>query len=175
MQVLRTISFSIILACSTYSVASDSLNSFQFPDVTNKDGWRNGAWKVRTSFYTRHYNPKPEHNNHQKLINVEYQRQDDWSVGVAAYSNSFGQPTQYVYLGHEWTLWSSQDWRLHASISGGLLHGYKGKYKNKIPFNKYGVAPVVLPTLGWSYKQRWFVEAQFFAAAGVMATVGYRF
>ncbi|MBV7434944.1 hypothetical protein KRX19_07890 [Cardiobacteriaceae bacterium TAE3-ERU3] len=153
-------------------MASDST---LLPDFTNKAGWANGSWKVRTSLYTRHYNPKPEHNNHQKLLNVEYQRQDDWSVGIALYSNSFGQPSQYAYLGYEWTLWSNQDWQMHASLTGGLLHGYKGEYKNKIPLNKYGVAPVLLPTLGWSYKQHWFAEAQFFAAAGVMATVGYRF
>ena len=42
-------------------------------------------WYLQTSVYTRHFNPDPEHNNHQDLLGLEYNRAD----GVlACYSNT---------------------------------------------------------------------------------------
>lgn len=139
------------------------------------EGWANGTLRLRTSVYTKHYSPKPDHNNHQKLINAEYIRDDQWLVGFAFFHNSFGQPSQYVYLGRDWTLVQfSDDFRLRGTLTAGLLHGYKDEYKHKIPFNQLGVAPAILPLLGLEYKSV-FVEAQFFALAGVMATVGFSY
>ncbi|WP_299728062.1 sn-glycerol-3-phosphate transporter [uncultured Endozoicomonas sp.] len=101
-----------------------------------------------TSIYTKHWDPKPEHNNDQKLIGIErYEGNEMW--GVAFFKNSFNQDSQFVYWGKEF--------RLDDYVSGmrtkwafGLLHGYRGKYKNKIPFNNLHVAPAILPTIGFS-------------------------
>lgn len=169
-----------LVACAFCQVQAQN---YQYEGINSKPswkehiggGWEKGTLRFRTSVYTVHYNPKPEHNNHQKLINVEYIRSDDWLVGLAVFRNSFGQPTQYVYLGKDWTLWQpTPDWRLRGTLTAGLLHGYKDEYKNKIPFNNLGIAPAILPMLGLQYKNI-FLEAHFFATAGVMSTVGFTY
>lgn len=139
-----------------------------------QSGWESGEWRVRTSLYTRHYHPKPEHNNHQKLLGIEYRRDDAWLVGSAYFRNSFHQPTLYLYAGKEWLLWQHEDWRLRGSITGGLIYGYRGEYRDKIPFNRYGVAPAVLPGIALDYRF-FFMELQFLAASGLMAAVGLRY
>ena len=40
----------------------------------------------------------------------------------------------------------------YFKLTGGLLHGYKEPYDDKIPLNDLGVAPAILPTLGFQYK-----------------------
>lgn len=177
---MQRLFLALLICCSTqYSQAQ----SYQYEQIDSSpswgerisSGWDNGTLRFRTSVYTAHYNPKPEHNNHQKLINVEYIRPDDWLVGLAVFHNSFGQPSQYLYVGKDWTLWQPHpDWRLRGTLTAGLLHGYKGEYKNKIPLNNLGVAPAILPTLGLQYKNV-FVEAHLFATAGVMTTVGFTY
>jgi hypothetical protein len=54
------------------------------------------------------------------------------------------------------------------------LHGYKGKYRDKIPFNKLGIAPAILPTLGARYKD-FSVEAIILGNSALMIGVGYTF
>lgn len=160
----------------------DSSVSWQNSSDTTPDdagdsdpGWAEGDFRFRTSVYTKHFNPNPDHQNHQKLINPEYVRQDGWLVGVAFFRNSFDQPSEYLYFGKEWTLWQPHpDWRLRGTLTGGLLHGYHGKYKDKIPLNDLGVAPAILPSLGLEYKSV-FAEAFLFGTAGVMATVGFSY
>ncbi|UJF24453.1 hypothetical protein L0B52_09005 [Suttonella sp. R2A3] len=165
----------LCLAMASVAQAEQWFSKNAFPNLLESSGWQNGDFRLRTSIYSVHYDPKPEHNNHQRLISVDYVRTDDWFVGAALFDNSFGQPSQYVYLGKDWWFIDEGDWRLRGSLSAGFLHGYKDEYKDKIPFNNLGVAPAILPALGLTYRQSVFVEVQFFAAAGAMATVGYRF
>jgi hypothetical protein len=57
---------------------------------------------------------------------------------------------------------------------GGLLHGYKEPYEDKIPLNQLGVAPAIVPALGFRYK--WFIaEANLGGLAVVTVTAGVRF
>ena len=56
-------------------------------------------WYLQTSVYTRHFNPDPEHNNHQDLLGLEYNRADGVLAGGATFRNSFSQRSNYAYLG----------------------------------------------------------------------------
>jgi hypothetical protein len=131
------------------------------------------SFSLQTSVFTKHWNPKPEHNNTQKLINIELNKKNRWLFGFAAFQNSFGQDTQYLYAGYHWTLPNTQDMG-YFKLTGGPMHGYKGKYKDKIPLNDWGVAPAVLPSFGLKYKQL-KTEVVVFGAAGIMVTMGFQF
>ncbi len=132
---------------------------------------RQHRWLVQTSLYTRHFDHDPDHNNRQNLINIEYQRQDEWLLGAAAFRNSFDQPSQLAYFGKRW--YPSSSWpQAHVKFVVGLLHGYKPPYDEKIPFNSSGIAPVILPAIGWSHKQ-FATEIIVFGTAGVLWTVGF--
>lgn len=127
-------------------------------------------WNVQTSLYTVHYSPDPEHNNHQRLLGVERHAPDASLWGVATFKHSFGQRANYGYYGKRFALGQSG---LHFKLTGGLLQGYKGEYRNKIPLNRLGVAPVIIPSLGVSYS-RITTDVVLLGGAAAMATVGVR-
>ena len=128
---------------------------------------------LRTSLYTKHFNPDPGHVNNQALVALEYNKLGGWLLGGAAFQNSFGQPTQYLYVGKKFVLSQVSD-HLYGKLTGGLVHGYKGDHKDDIPFNDLGVAPIALPSLGLQFG-RFGTELIVFGTAGMMVTVGWHF
>lgn len=149
------------------------------------------ALLLQTSLWTTHYNPEPDHNNHQKLINLEYYFNDEvklfvnseqpdwrdnirWLVGGATFENSFEQQSTYLYGGGRYDYTVDDNTKAYIKLTAGLLHGYRGEYKDKIPLNELGVAPVILPALGVQYR-RVNIELVPFAAAGVMLNAGLYF
>lgn len=137
--------------------------------------WDNGTLRLRTSLYTHHWSHNPEHNDQQRYIGFDYIRKDNWMVGFGYFRNSFGQPTEYLYFGKEWKLWQpTENFALRGMLTGGLIHGYKGKYKNKIPLNNLGTAPAILPTLALDWKFL-TLEMHVLGNAGMMATAGFQF
>jgi hypothetical protein len=135
-------------------------------------GWKIHEWKLQTSLYTRHFKPDPRHDNHQKLIDLEVVFQNSWLFGAASFDNSFGQSTQFIYAGKSWPLFGSDFW--YFKLVGGLLHGYKEPYKDKIPLNGLGIAPAILPALGFRYRKV-FVETNLAGIAAVTVTAGIAF
>lgn len=129
---------------------------------------------VQTSLYTDHFSPDPNHTDNQQLIAIELHNPDLWFTGFARFKNSFDQDSHYLYVGRELTMWESGDTRIRAKLTAGALHGYRGEYRDKIPFNRYEIAPAILPTLGMSWKR---LEADLivFGTAGLMVTAGVRF
>ncbi|XEG74081.1 sn-glycerol-3-phosphate transporter [Pseudomonas sp. abacavir_1] len=103
------------------------------------------SWYLQTSVFTRHWNHDPQHNNHQDLIGVERNRDDGWVWGGATFRNSFRQRSNYVYAGKRFDL---DDSPFYFKVTGGAIQGYHGKYRDKIPLNRYGVAPAVIPSVG---------------------------
>jgi hypothetical protein len=131
----------------------------------------NGFWYAQTSVYTRHYSPDPEHNNHQDLIGIERNEASGWVFGGATFRNSFRQRSNYAYVGKRY---DSSDYPVYLKVTGGLLQGYRGDYKDKIPLNHFGVAPVIIPSVGTHYGQL-AAELVFLGANAAMVTTGVRF
>lgn len=130
---------------------------------------------VQTSVYTTHFSPDSEHNNHQDLISLELHNSRRWLAGTAWFKNSYSQPTWYWYVGRDFPLWRPSDtFTVRAKLTAGLLRGYKGKYRDKIPFNKAGIAPAILPSIGVQYG-RLEADLIMYGTAGMMITAGMRF
>ena len=132
---------------------------------------------VYTSFYTHHFSPEPYHVNDQNMLGIEMRLANRWLYGVTLFDNSFGQESQYVYTGYQWNMsnFSSYGSVLqHFKLTGGLLHGYEDEYQDKIPFNGLGVAPAIVPTYGFRYKNL-ITEASLGGISAFTITVGYRF
>ena len=136
-------------------------------EVLAEDGAR---WLVQTSIYTVHFSADSQHNDHQKLVNLEYQRADWTVMGAAAFDTSFSQHAQYVYYGKLWRPIESEP-LLHLKLTGGLIHGYKDRFRDKIPFNGSGVAPAIIPSIGLSGKN-FNGDVVLFGTAGLMVTIG---
>ncbi len=127
-------------------------------------------WSVQTSVYTVHYSPDPDHNNHQQLICLERHLPDATLWGAATFKHSFGERANYVYYGKRFALGQSA---FHLKLTGGLLEGYKGEYRDKIPLNRFGVAPVIIPSLEATYG-RVSSDVVLLGAAAAMVTVSFK-
>ncbi len=128
-------------------------------------------WYIQTSIYTRHFNHSPDHHNTQQLLNIERIEASGRLFGAASFLNSFGQPSQMLYIGQRWHPLQRFP-EAHIKLVAGVLHGYKGEFRDKIPFNHSGVAPIILPAIGWRYKN-FASELILFGNSGLLLTLGY--
>ena len=141
------------------------------PSLMTEPGWRSG-WNLQFSLYTRHWDPEPDHNDNQQMVSFELRARDNWLGGLSVFDNSFGQSCQLLYVGKTWPLFDSPRW--YAKLIGGLIHGYDKPYADKIPLNGLGVAPAVIPSVGYRHRKL-IVETHFAGLAAVTVTAGMRF
>jgi hypothetical protein len=134
--------------------------------------WNSTQSYLYSSLYTKHYDPDPDHVNDQNMLGFESQTKDKRVLGLAIFDNSFGQRSQYLYTGKKWRQFDSDHW--HFKLTAGLLHGYKEPYEDKIPLNNLGVAPVIVPGLGYQNKALAVEFVQLGLSAGLV-TVGFTF
>ena len=147
----------------------------------------------QTSIWTHHYQHDPKHNNQQELINIiwyadssyhpqflaDYQdswvRDIHWFIGGSTFKNSYSQRTYYGYIGGRYNLpITHPHLQPYGQVTAGLIHGYKGKYQDKVAFNDYGTAPAFIPSIGLDYR-RFNMELVAFSGSGVMLNAGFYF
>jgi len=130
-----------------------------------------GYWRLAVSPFSAHIHPSPEH-QYVWAAGIERQRSDDWLAGFSLFSNSFGQPSSYLYVGKRFpNLFDYPP--LFAQISGGLLYGYVGEYKDKVPFNHNGFSPGALVSLGWQLNKNASATIHLLGDAGVMIQLAW--
>jgi hypothetical protein len=118
-----------------------------------------------------HFSPDPEHAKYSWLVGAEWQRPSHWLVGYSYFNNSFDQRCHYLYAGRWWPL-GETDTGWYVKLTAGLIAGYREPFENKIPFNHNGVAPGIIPGLGYKV-DRFNVQVNLLGSAGLMVTVGY--
>jgi len=132
--------------------------------------WRTDRFYLETSVYTRHFHYDAAHDDHQNLVLGEWNITEQWLVGASFFHNSFGQSSQYVYGGYRFRPFESLQ-PLYFKVSAGLVHGYTDEYQDKIPFNNSGIAPVIVPSVGYCFN-RFCSELVIFGGAGLLVTFG---
>ncbi len=124
-------------------------------------------WDFNVSPYSVHFSSSPDH-KYVWLVGVERERTDGTITGAAYFSNSFGQPTGYIYpwggvskniLGVE---------HLYAKWTAGLLYGYKAPFEDKVPLNHNGFSPAIVPAVGYELAGGNKVQLNLFGTAGLM-------
>ena len=148
-----------MLAYTSFALAQD--------DIQQKD---KDFWYVQTSVFTKHFSPDPDHNNNQDLIGLEYNDASGWLAGGATFRNSFSQRSYYAYAGKRF---DSENYPVYLKLTGGLLEGYHGQYQDKIPLNRFGVSPVIIPSVG-AYYGPVAAELVLLGFNAAMITVGLR-
>lgn len=147
-------------------------------------------YSIQLSLTTRHFNPRPEHHNTQQFKGIERYGANYFSrelenaspslrtstplLGFAYFRNSYDQGTVYAYTGYRKPLLYNYEAQIYAKVTAGLIHGYRDRYRGRIPFNQLGIAPAVIPSVGVQYK-RANMEMIFFSLSGVMLNIGYSF
>lgn len=131
-----------------------------------------GAYRLMLSPYTGHFRPSPEHQPVYAL-GLERQRDDGRIAGAAYFRNSFGQPSAYAYVGqHYANIGGVPQWTAQWSV--GVLYGYVGKYKTKVPLNVGGFAPGAVLSTGWQFTKSTSAELHMLGDAGVMLQFSQR-
>jgi hypothetical protein len=118
-----------------------------------------------------HFHSNPDYTSHPWLVGAEWQRPSRWLAGYSYFNNSFGQKSQYIYGGKWWPARESgQGW--YFKLTGGVILGYKEPYEDKLSYNHNGVAPGMIPALGFKM-DRANVQLNLLGFSGVMITFGY--
>lgn len=133
----------------------------------------NNRWEITLSPYTYHWHDNTEHRP-VFLGAMDRKLAGDRFCGLALFRNSFGQPASYVYVGQRWDDVAGQA-KLFTKVSVGVISGYKGKYQDKIPLNRYGVAPALIPSVGYDFKKNESVQAMLLGRAGILFAYGRSF
>lgn len=133
--------------------------------------WEGAHWRAVVSPYAPHLRPSDEH-KHVWAVGVERQRTDHWLAGGSFFSNSFGQPSAYLYAGRRFpNLWGREE--LFGQLSAGLLYGYRGQYEKKVPFNHNGYSPGALASIGWQFNRNASFTVHAVGDAAVMFQFGW--
>tara|TARA_R110002049_G_scaffold92191_1_gene228917 strand:+ start:293 stop:742 length:450 start_codon:yes stop_codon:yes gene_type:complete len=117
-----------------------------------------------------HYTSSDNHEGPDILLRLEAIKDNDWSYGLALFDNSFGQFSQYLYVGKTWNYHGSFE-GFHTKLTAGLIHGYRGEYQDKIPLNRFGIAPAIIPSVGYKIG-RYGADVSMLGFAGLLITVG---
>jgi len=132
--------------------------------------WRTDRIYLQTSLNNTHFHYDSAHVKYPKLVYGEYHLSDRWLVGAAAFDNSFGQSSQAVFGGWRFRPFPELQ-PLYLKVLGGVVHGYRGQYRDKIPFNHSGFAPAIIPSVGYCIS-RVCSEVVVIGGAGLLLTVG---
>ena len=176
MHPVNTLRFFLTVALSALlSLAhADSANRF-CPDLLAVKGAPEPTHRGEFTFspYTHHWSNNPEHKQ-VILVALDSHVSGGRFCGLALFTNSFGQGSAYAYVGKQWDGILGNP-KLFTKVSAGLLYGYRGAYKEKIPFNNYGIAPAIIPSLGWHVSPEDSVQVMLLGKAGLLFAYGRRF
>lgn len=105
------------------------------------------------------------------MLGLEREYPDAKIDGAALFTNSFGQPTVYVYpWGQTYHAIYGID-KLSFKWTAGLMYGYRQPYENKVPLNYKGLSPVIIPALSYEFMPGWNGQLNVLGTAGVMFQV----
>jgi hypothetical protein len=161
----------LALVFSTPALAADGycpkfLAVADAPEPTHKG-------ELTFSPYTIHWSNNPDH-KHVVLVALDEQLPGGRLCGVSFFSNSFGQPSTYVYAGQQFNNLFGQP-NLFLKVTAGVIYGYVGQYKNKVPLNYHGFSPGVIPSLGYKLTEHDSVQVKLLGTAGIMFSYGRQF
>lgn len=159
--------FSHADASNVWNPCADDVSS-QLDNTDNRP-----RWDLAISPYTHHWRFSQDHKP-VFLAALEERLAHDRFCGVALFRNSFGQPSAYAYAGKQWNGVLGTP-KLFTKVSAGLIYGYKGKFQDKIPFNDYGVAPAIIPSLGWQFNAQESAQVMVLGTAGLLFAYGRHF
>jgi hypothetical protein len=125
-----------------------------------------GTWRLIASPYSFHYSQDTEHRP-VWMVGVERQYPSSYLWGATYFSNSFGQPSGFVYGGQRLNHWSAYD-QLYAQWTAGILYGYKGEFKDKVPFNYGGFSPGAVLAVGWQFTPMYALQLNVLGNSALM-------
>lgn len=165
----------IALLLSLASLPSWALNQRFCPSFLAVQGAPEPTHRGEITFspYTHHWKHSPEHKL-VVLLAVDGQLPGERFCGVSLFSNSFGQPTVYVYAGQKFNRVLGVP-PLFVKVTAGILYGYVAPYEKKVPLNSNGFSPAIIPSIGYQINAKNSLQVQILGSAGLMLSYGRNF
>jgi len=167
--------FLVVFLTACFPSAQAQTSQRYCPDFLAVKGAPEPAHRGEFTFspHTHHWNHSTEHKP-VFLVAIDEQLPGDRLCGVSFFSNSFGQPSAYVYAGLQYNQLLGMP-QLFAKVTAGLMYGYVAPYEDKVPLNYKGFNPAVIPSLGYKLTQHDSVQIKFLGTAGLMFSYGRQF
>ena len=172
---LLAITLALGLSCASHAADNELYNLQPCPEsLAHQDPQAAPhRWDLTLSPYTHHWSYSAEHKNVFLGAMDRYVDKQRF-CGLALFTNSFGQPSAYGYVGQRWDGVLGHP-KLFTKVSAGFIVGYHGEYKDKIPFNKYGIAPAIIPSVGYAFTPQDSGQVILLGTAGLMFAYGHSF
>ena len=174
MRTFQSIWLSVALAFFGLSAQAQS-DQHHCPDFLAVQGAPEPTYSGEFTFspFTQHYKYSAEHKP-VVMVALDEQLPGGRLCGFSFFSNSFGQPSAYAYVGQQFNgLFDNPN--LFVKVTGGILYGYVGKYQHKVPLNSHGFSPAVIPALGYKLTERDSVQVKLLGTAAIMFSYGRKF
>ena len=130
----------------------------------------------RTEFvlspFTYHFSGREGHTN-VFLLGASRVDTEGWLAGASLFRNSFGQPSAYAFVGHEYV----EPWGLRSfyyAWTAGLIYGYKGEHKDEIKPNLAGFSPGLIPRVGYQMTPNASFEVASLGFAALMFNLNFK-
>jgi hypothetical protein len=164
----------LLLAMAT-TPAWAQISASYCPSFLAVDGAAAPAHRGEITFspYTHHWKHSAEHKP-VVLLSVDKQLPGERFCGVRLFSNSFGQPSIYIYAGQRFNRLLGVP-QLFVKVTAGILYGYVEPYENKVPLNQNGFSPAIIPSVGYQLTPKDSVQVQILGSAGLMLSYGRKF
>ncbi len=146
-------------------------------------GWDEAAAQGMSSGYSAYASPYTYHwsdknkAQHKPVFAFSLSRKlpNDRFCGVSLFRNSFGQPSAYAFTGWSWPQPFTSMPNVYTHVSAGIIYGYVGEFKDKVPLNFGGFSPVVVPSIGYRVSPQLGLEVTILGTAAVMLGASWRF
>jgi len=123
--------------------------------------------QIQISPYSYHFSPSDDHEN-VYMVGLEREHANGKLDGVVFFSNSFGQPSVFIYPwgGVYHNIFGVKP--LSFKWTAGLLYGYVEPYEDKVPFNYNGFSPGIVLALAYEFLPGWSVQLDALGNSGLM-------
>lgn len=131
------------------------------------------TWYLQGGSYV-HYSDDEDYEGPPWFTGIERRRPGKAILGFSMFNNSFGQFSQYAYLGKHFYFFERAP-NIHLKITGGVAHGYKGEHQDTSPLNwGDGWAIALVPTIGYQ-KGSVGWDVALLSNSGLLFLVGFEF
>lgn len=141
------------------------------PAESSTDSYR---YEVFFSPHTHHWTDSEDH---RPVVNVSLSQRlpNQRFRGLSLFTNSFGQPSAYAFVGKSWPGFIAALPNVYASVSAGIIYGYVDEFQDKVPLNVGGFSPAIIPAIGVRLSPRAAVEVHILGTAALMFGTTWRF
>lgn len=152
--------FVLLALCPIAGVAADNIETGR-------------PWYIQAGAY-KHYSDDEKYEGPPIFAGIEYHKSSTLLFGLSVFNNSFGDASQYLYVGRNFHPSKTYP-NLRIKLTGGVAHGYSDENQDVSPI-RWGDSWIlgIVPTLGYQ-GGRFGADLALLGDSGLLFLLGYSF